>query len=76
MTSSTDATESPATAQLARPAPSRRATAALALSILALVLGGVSVVGWAQASAERDRIESRLVCLELPGPNDCQQDGE
>jgi hypothetical protein len=51
-----------------------RVTAALVLSIVALVVSGISVAGWAQASAERQQIESRLVCLELPGPNDCQQD--
>ncbi|WP_405218429.1 hypothetical protein [Agrococcus sp. Ld7] len=76
MTSWTDVTGSSTTTKLARPTPTRRATTALVLSIFALGLGGVSAVGWAQASAERDSIESRLVCLELPGPNDCQQDEE
>ena len=51
-----------------------RVTVALVLSIIALVVSGISLAGWAQASAEREQIESRLACLELPGPNDCQQD--
>ncbi len=48
---------------------------AIVLSVLALIVSGVSLGGWAQAVGERQQIETRLACLELPGPNDCGQDG-
>jgi hypothetical protein len=53
-----------------------RATAAVALSVVALGVSGISLTGWAQANDERQQIEHRLVCLEQPGPNDCGQDGK
>jgi hypothetical protein len=56
-----------------------RATAttfAVALSVVALILSGISLGGWIQASGQLQQVQSRLVCLELPGPNDCGQDAE
>jgi len=47
---------------------------AVAMSIVALIVSGLSLAGWAQASGERNHLETRLACLELPGPNDCGQD--
>lgn len=52
-----------------------RATVAVAVSVVALLVSGVSLMGWAHANDERQQIENRLACLELPGPNDCGQDG-
>ena len=53
----------------------KRATVALGISIVALLASGVSLGALAQVTGERDQIESRLACLELPGPNDCGLDG-
>jgi len=53
----------------------KRATVALGVSIVALLASGVSLSALAQVTGERDQIESRLACLELPGPNDCGLDG-
>ena len=51
-------------------------TFAVALSVVALILSGISLGGWIQASGQLQEIQNRLVCLELPGPNDCGQDAE
>jgi hypothetical protein len=53
-----------------------RATVAVAISVLALAISGISLTGWAQANDERQQVENRLACLEMPGPNDCGQDGK
>lgn len=53
-----------------------RATVAVALSVVALGISGISLTGWAQANDERQQIENRLACLERQGPNDCGQDGK
>lgn len=53
-----------------------RTTVAVAVSVVALLMSGISLTGWAQANDERQQIENRLACLELPGPNDCGQDGK
>ena len=47
---------------------------AVAISVLALLLSGWSLVDELSDDADRERIEQRLVCLELPGPNDCGLD--
>lgn len=64
------------TDEQAKPAQPARVRLAMTLSVIALVLSGVSIAGWAQASMQRQQVEDRLACLELPGPNDCGQDGE
>lgn len=67
----------PAT-ELQRPKPPQTVwvTVALLLSVVALLLSGLSLGALAQASGERDELQIRLACLELPGPNDCGQDGK
>lgn len=51
--------------------------AAIALSAIALVASSIALVAVAQSGlTDRQEIESRLQCLELPGPNDCGLDGE
>lgn len=50
-------------------------TVPLVISVVALLLSGLSLGALAQASGERDQLQIRLACLELPGPNDCGQDG-
>lgn len=73
-------TDSPATAQTQTDAAVRRlarlAKAAIGVAAAALLVSAVSIGMWAQASAQRAEVESRLACLELPGPNDCGQDAE
>lgn len=76
MTATANQSELSALAQTDKPAQSMRATIAIAISIVALVISGISIAGWVQASGERQQIENRLACLELPGPNDCGQDAE
>jgi hypothetical protein len=50
---------------------------AIAMSSIALVASSIALVAVLQSGqAERDDIEMRLQCLELPGPNDCGVDGE
>ena len=50
---------------------------AIALSSLALVASAIALGAVAQSGlTDRDEIETRLQCLELPGPNDCGVDGE
>lgn len=44
---------------------------AVGLSVLALLLSGWSLVDELTDDADREQMEQRLVCLELPGPNDC-----
>ncbi len=53
-----------------------RTTAALLLSALSLITSAFSLAAWQTSESEREQVESRLVCLERPGPNDCGQDGE
>ncbi len=76
MTASTDLPQTSVAEPRPKPAQPILVVAAVALSLSALVASGVSLAGWAQASEERQQIETRLQCLELPGPNDCGQDGE
>ena len=75
MTVITDSSETSATEQKDKARQPLTLAVAIALSAVAILLSGISLAGWAQASAERDQIQSRLSCLELPGPNDCGQDG-
>jgi len=50
---------------------------AIAMSAIALVASSVALVAVAQSGqTDRQEIENRLQCLELPGPNDCGLDGE
>jgi len=75
MTTATEqrrATERQATSGI-RPA---RANIAIVLSIVALVTSGFSLAAWQTSNVQRQQIEDRLACLELPGPNDCGLDGE
>jgi hypothetical protein len=53
-----------------------RTTAALILSGLSLITSAFSLAAWQTSESEREQVESRLVCLEQPGPNDCGLDGE
>ena len=76
MTATTNQSEVSAVPQTDTTAQSMRATIAIAISIVALVISGISLAGWAQASGERQQFENRLACLELPGPNDCGQDAD
>ena len=69
MTATANHSEVSAVPQTDNPAQSMRATIAIAISIVALVVSGISIAGWTQASGERRRVENRLACLELPGPN-------
>lgn len=48
---------------------------AAVLSALALVLSGITAWEVHQDDDFQDSTESRLACLELPGPNDCGLDG-
>jgi len=50
---------------------------AIAMSAIALVASSIALVAVAQSGqTDRQEIENRLQCLELPGPNDCGLDGE
>lgn len=50
---------------------------AVAMSALALVVSSIALVTAMQTGqADRENIENRLQCLELPGPNDCGTDAE
>ena len=69
MTATANHSEVSAVPQTDNRAQSMRATIAIAISIVALVVSGISIAGWTQASGERRRVENRLACLELPGPN-------
>ena len=44
---------------------------AIGISIISLLLSGWSLVMTLDDEADRGEIETRLTCLELPGPNDC-----
>ena len=48
---------------------------AAVLSALALVVSGLTAWEVHQLDDDRAATESRLACLELPGPNDCGLDG-
>lgn len=56
--------------------PSVLSRTAIGLSVAALVTSSVSLVLWTTSVGEREQVEQRLACLELPGPNDCGLDGE
>lgn len=43
--------------------------------ILSLLMSGWALIESIDDDRERERIEQRLACLELPGPNDCGADG-
>jgi hypothetical protein len=47
---------------------------AVGLSVIALLLSSWTMVSSIEDDADQRRIESRLACLELPGPNDCGAD--
>ena len=44
---------------------------AIGISVVSLLLSGWTFVQSLDDDADRNQIEERLVCLELPGPNDC-----
>lgn len=48
---------------------------AAVLSALALVVSGLTAWEVFEQEDFRESTESRLACLELPGPNDCGLDG-
>lgn len=49
---------------------------AIVMSTIALVASSIALVAVAQSGLnDRQDIENRLQCLELPGPNDCGLDG-
>lgn len=48
---------------------------AVITSVAALLLSGLSFIALLDDDDRDASVESRLVCLELPGPNDCGQDG-
>jgi hypothetical protein len=48
--------------------------AALAGVALSLLMSGGALIDSLDDEDERRTIEQRLVCLELPGPNDCGAD--
>lgn len=45
---------------------------ALGISIVSLLLSGLSLFVAMTDDVDAGRIEARLACLELPGPNDCR----
>ena len=47
---------------------------AVGISVISLLLSGWSFVMTLDDEGDRAEIEQRLVCLELPGPNDCGLD--
>lgn len=47
---------------------------AVGVSVIALLLSSWTLVRTVEDDADQRRIESRLACLELPGPNDCGAD--
>lgn len=50
---------------------------AIVMSSIALVASAITLGAVAQSGlTDRDEIENRLQCLELPGPNDCGVDGQ
>ena len=48
--------------------------AALAGAILSLLMSGWALLNTLDDDEDHQMIEQRLVCLELPGPNDCGAD--
>jgi hypothetical protein len=50
---------------------------AIVMSSIGLVVSAIALGAVAQSGlTDRDDIENRLQCLELPGPNDCGVDGK
>lgn len=47
------------------------AKVAVAISVVALLLSGWSLILSMSDDLDQGQIEQRLQCLELPGPNDC-----
>lgn len=45
---------------------------AVGISIVSLLLSSLSLFFTMTDDVDADRIEARLACLELPGPNDCR----
>ncbi|MDN5857460.1 MAG: hypothetical protein L0H84_02450 [Pseudonocardia sp.] len=43
--------------------------------VLSLLMSGWALVESSDNDQDRQAIEQRLQCLELPGPNDCGADG-
>jgi len=49
--------------------------AALIVALVSLFLSGWTFIDTLSDEQTERRIEQRLACLELPGPNDCGLDG-
>ncbi len=47
---------------------------AIGVSIVSLLMSGLSLFFAVTDDVDADNIERRLACLELPGPNDCGPD--
>lgn len=45
------------------------------LGVLSLLVSLYALYAVDQAQDELEKVELRLVCLEVPGPNDCGADG-
>ncbi|MCF6506809.1 hypothetical protein E9549_05225 [Blastococcus sp. MG754426] len=45
------------------------------LTVLSLVVSLYAMYAVDNAQEELEKVELRLVCLEIPGPNDCGADG-
>lgn len=56
--------------------PTLLSRTAITLSVAALAFSTVSLAVWTTSVSERQQVETRLACLELPGPNDCGVDGK
>lgn len=44
---------------------------AVGVSIVSLLVSSLSLIFTLTDDVDADRLEARLACLELPGPNDC-----
>lgn len=43
--------------------------------VAGLILSGIALISTIDDDDRQREVEARLVCLELPGPNDCGLDG-
>ncbi len=50
--------------------------AAMVVALVSLFLSGWTFIDTLSDERNERRIEQRLACLELPGPNDCGLDGK
>lgn len=55
-------------------AADNRTRIAISISIVSLLMSGISLIFAVTDDVDGDNIERRLACLELPGPNDCGPD--